>query len=495
MILAGADGKARQPVNKPEAGKHEWGLDLGMWLYSFLLTVTLVLGAPYWLFRMATSGRYRAGLRRRLGIIPAELRAQVAAMRVERRGGGGLRPLMWIHAVSVGEVLAAARLVEEFKTGIFQRERPGTVFAVSTTTKAGQRLALERLPGCAVFYFPLDFAFAVRRYLKMLGPEMVVLVESELWPRLITECAKARIPLAVVNARVSDRSFPKYMALRPLWRPLLAKVALFLAQSEEAAERLREMGAPTIEVTGNLKYDAHPGKETALVLALRMKMQGDALPIVCGSTLAGEEIMLLDAWPAIVEAEPRALLVLAPRHPDRFDQVALLIKERGLTALRGTTFSRTKAAVKPGGILLLDTIGDLGSLYGLAAVAFVGGSLVAEGGHNPLEPAQLGIPVLMGPSFENFREIVEAMQANDGIRIVQPAELGDRLLRLLQDRDEAEALGARGRAVSAAQAGASARTASALLKLLPAPVRSRNDSNPRARTPVESVDKEAGAAQ
>ena len=363
MILARADGKARQPVSKPESGTHEWGSDLGMWFYSFLLTVTLVLGAPYWLFRMATSGRYRAGLRGRLGIIPFELRAQVASMRVERRGGGGLRPLMWIHAVSVGEVLAAARLVEEFKTGIFQRERPGTVFAVSTTTEAGHRLALERLPGCAVFYFPLDFKFAVRRYLKLLGPEMVVLIESELWPRLIVECAKARVPVAVVNARISDRSFPRYMALKPLWKPLLARIAVFLAQSEETAGRLREMGAPGIEVTGNVKYDAHPGKETPLVQALRMKMQGDVLPAICGSTLPGEEAMLLDAWPAILEAVPRALLVIAPRHPDRFDQVALLIKERGLTAIRGTTFSRTRMTVKSGEILLLDTIGDLGTLY------------------------------------------------------------------------------------------------------------------------------------
>ena len=326
-----------------------------MWFYSFLLTVTLVVGSPYWLFRMATSGRYRAGLRGRLGFISAELRTQVAAMRVERRGGGGLRPLMWIHAVSVGEVLAAARLVEEFKTGVFQRERPGTVFAVSTTTKAGQRLAQERLPGCAVFYFPLDFSFAVRRYLKLLGPQMVVLVESELWPRLITECARAGVPLAVVNARVSDRSLPRYKTLKSLWRPLLEKVAIFLAQSEESAARLREIGAPRVEMTGNVKYDALPGKETPLVQSLRLRMQGEALPIICGSTLPGEEALILDAWPAIVAAEPRALLVLAPRHTDRFDQVALLIQERGLTALRGTTFSRAKVPVKPGGILLLDT--------------------------------------------------------------------------------------------------------------------------------------------
>ena len=467
-----------------------------MWIYSFLLTVTLVLGAPYWLFRMATSGRYRAGLLGRLGFVPAELRECLATMRVERRGGGGQRPLIWIHAVSVGEVLAAARLIEEFRTGQFQRERPGTVFAISTTTEAGQRLATERLSSCAIFYFPLDFKFAVRRYLKALSPEMVLLVESELWPRLITECAAARIPLAVANARISDRSFPRYMRLKSLWRPLLAKIAAFLAQSEESASRLREIGASRVEVTGNVKYDAAPGKETPLVLALRMRLQGDASALICGSTLAGEEAIILAAWPEILAAFPRALLVIAPRHPDRFDEVALLIRERGFEAMRATSFSRVKVMVKPGGIFLLDTIGDLSTLYGLGSVAFVGGSLIAGGGHNPLEPAQLGVPVVMGPSYENFREIVEAMQASDGIRIVQPAEIASMLISLLQDGAGARALGARGRAVSAAQAGASARTAASLLKLLPAlPPGPRLEPSARIRVPREIIDREAGATQ
>ena len=194
-----------------------------MLLYSFLLMVVLIVGSPYWLFRMAMSGRYRSGLAGRLGAVPAEFATKVAAIRVERRGGGGVRPLMWIHAVSVGEVLAAARLIDEFKNGEMQRVRPGMTFAVSTTTEAGQRLAEERLPGCAVFYFPLDFAFAVRPYLDLLAPEMVVLIESELWPRLISECFSRKIPVVVANARLSDRSFPRYLRLKMLWRPLLGE--------------------------------------------------------------------------------------------------------------------------------------------------------------------------------------------------------------------------------------------------------------------------------
>ncbi len=198
-----------------------------MGVYSFLLLLTLVVGAPYWLVRMATSGRYRAGLAGRLGRVPAELRAAVAG-----------REVVWVHAVSVGEVMAAATLVRELQEAL-----PGWVVAVSTTTETGQRLAQERLEGSPVFYMPLDFRVVVRRYLGVLRPKLVVTMESELWPRLIEECEGEGIPMAVVNARVSDRSFPRYMRLRGLWRPRLEKISLFLAQSGETAERLVEDGS------------------------------------------------------------------------------------------------------------------------------------------------------------------------------------------------------------------------------------------------------------
>src|SRR6185437_3387568 len=226
-----------------------------MWVYSTLLLATLVLGAPYWLLRMATSGRYRAGLAGRLGWVPQQLRTAVAG-----------REVVWVHAVSVGEVMAATQLIRELAA-----LRPEWMIAVSTTTATGQRLAKQRLPELPVFYLPLDFAFVVRRYLKVLRPKMLVLMESELWPNLILECAKAGVPMAVVNARVSDRSFPRYMWLRRLWRPLLEKISLFLAQSGETAERLVRIGAPAerVRVTGNLKYDLREGRESALVAMLR----------------------------------------------------------------------------------------------------------------------------------------------------------------------------------------------------------------------------------
>jgi 3-deoxy-D-manno-octulosonic-acid transferase len=423
-----------------------------MMVYSSLLLAALVLGAPYWLVRMATSGRYRAGLRGRLGWVPEGLRAVVAG-----------REVVWVHAVSVGEVLAAAQLIREFAIA-----RSGWVFAVSTTTETGQRLAKERIPGSPVFYLPLDFRFSVRRYLRMLRPKMLVLMESELWPRLIDECAKDGVPVVVANARISDRSFPRYMQLRRLWRPFLQEISLFLAQSKETAERLVKIGAPVerVRVTGNLKYDVRIGNANALTEMLRERLPVGAKALVCGSTLEGEEQVLLDTWPVVLAAEPNAVMVLAPRHPDRFAAVGAMVAGSGFELTRASDFRQRPGAVAAGSVFLLDTIGDLASMYGLATVAFVGGSLVPKGGHNPLEPAQFGVPVVMGPSFENFREVVEGMRANDAIRTVSPEMVAVMLIAMLQNPGDAQALGDRGRMVFEEQAGATARTVQALTALL-----------------------------
>ncbi len=418
--------------------------------YSALLLVALVLGAPWWLLRMATSGRYRAGLAGRLGFVPKQLRAAVA---------GRDHDVVWVHAVSVGEVMAATQLIRELSA-----VRPEWLIAVSTTTATGQRLAKQRLPELPVFYLPLDFAFVVRRYLRVLQPKLLVLMESELWPNLILQCAKTGVPMAVVNARVSDRSFPRYLRLRRLWRPLLAKISLFLAQSEETAERLIQIGAPAerVQVTGNLKYDLREGRESSLVAMVREQLPVQARVVVSGSTLDGEEKILLAAWPRVLAAEPNAVMVLAPRHPDRFAAVAAMIGAAEFTLLRASEFRERPQPVAAGSIFLLDTIGDLAAMYSLGALAFVGGSLVAAGGHNPLEPARFSVPVLMGESFENFREIVHVLQVHNAIRIVSTAAFTDTLAAMLHHTDEAKAMGQRGRKVFDAQAGATARTVQAL---------------------------------
>jgi 3-deoxy-D-manno-octulosonic-acid transferase len=371
---------------------------MAMTIYSFLLALALGVSAPWWLWRMARSGRYREGLRERLGFVPAQLRAAVAGLPAKKT--------VWVHAVSVGEVLAVERLVAELRARL-----PGYVVAISTTTATGQNLARERFAGCPVFYFPLDFAFAVRAYLRVLRPALMVLVESEFWPRHLAECERAGVPVAVVNARVSDRSFPRYMRLRWLWKPLLGKVSLFLAQGEESAERLRAIGAPAerVRVSGNLKYDLLPERLSELTLKLG-ELRGEARMVLAGSTHEGEEHLLLECWPRVLRSYARSILVIAPRHPQRFAAVRHLLDHSGLPWIACTSLS-DGVSLQPGSVVLVDTIGDLTSLYRIAQVAFIGGSLVAKGGQNPLEAARFGVPMIMGPSYENFREVVEEMRA------------------------------------------------------------------------------------
>jgi 3-deoxy-D-manno-octulosonic-acid transferase len=402
---------------------------------------------------MATSGRYRAGLAERLGRVPAGLSEAVAG-----------RKVIWLHAVSVGEVMAASELVLELRKAL-----PGWIVAVSTTTETGQRLARERFGAeSPVFYLPLDFAVLVRRYMKVLHPEALVLMESEFWPNLMDVAERRGTSIAVVNARVSDRSLPRYLRLRALWRPLLRKVSLFLAQSEENGARLVRIGAPAerVKVSGNLKYDVKATDERPLTGLLRQRIPTEAKVVVAGSTLDGEEKALLEAWPRVLETEPEAILIVAPRRPERFNTVAALMEAAGFDVVRASALRAGEELKGRERIILLDTIGDLASVYSLGTVAFVGGSIVAAGGHNPLEPARFEVPVLMGRSSENFREIVEAMRIAEGIRIVESTGLAESMIDLLKDKTRAREMGRRGHEVFATKAGATARTVESLLKLL-----------------------------
>lgn len=447
-----------------------------MWLYSALLLMALVVGAPWWLLRMMTSGRYRAGLAGRLGWVPAEL------MGACLKATGVRREVVWVHAVSVGEVLAAGRLVAELGAELGD----GWVVVVSTTTATGQALARERFGAGRVFYYPLDIGWAVRAYLKVLRPRMLVLMESELWPRMLEECGRAGVPVAVVNARVSDRSFARGVRVRCVWGHVLRRVRLFLAQSEEDGRRLVAMGAAEdgVGVAGNLKYDVRAPKMSRVAEWIEEAAGGRAI-VVAGSTVGGknggavsEDEMVLRAWEGFRSQGPEVMLVLAPRHPERFSEVESvacefrLVKASEFGGVRIPPFAQD---AKDGAlgvdrgveIVLLDTIGDLAAVYGVADVAFVGGSLVAKGGHNPLEPAQFGVPVVMGPSYENFRDVVEGMRGVEGIRIVKGGEeLEPVLIELLTNRAEAKAMGERGRTVFEGQAGATRRTVAALMEMM-----------------------------
>jgi 3-deoxy-D-manno-octulosonic-acid transferase len=412
-------------------------------LYSFALLLVLVLGSPYWLFRMATSGKYREGLSERLGFVPARLRRTESA------------PVIWLHAVSVGEVLAASSLIAQLSA-----RADGYRVVVSTTTRTGQKIARDRFGAENVFYFPLDFAFAVRSWLRALRPSLVVLLETEFWPRMLSECHRAKIPVAVVNARISDRSWPRYSKLRGMWAKLLGPTALVLAQSELDAERLIAIGAGNVEVSGNLKFDIRVIRPAPVTQALRQFLKSDQKVIVCGSTLEGEEEMLLDAMPA------SSILILAPRHPERFAVVAQLLKRRQASWLRRSEWLRAPEALRPGTVLLLDSIGELASVYSVASLAFIGGSLVPSGGHNPLEPAQFAVPILMGPHYENFRSMVEVLRSVQAIEIVTPETLRASIVNLLAQSDVAAAMGERARAIFDSEAGGTDRTLTRLLQLV-----------------------------
>jgi 3-deoxy-D-manno-octulosonic-acid transferase len=420
-----------------------------LWIYSLSWCVVLIVGAPWWLFRMATSGKYREGLSERLGAVPRRIL--------------GKSPAVWVHAVSVGEVLAASRLIEELRANA-----RGWRVVVSTTTRTGQRLAKQKFGAEHVFYFPLDFAWIVRSYLRALRPRMLVLLETEFWPNVLTEFRKARIPVAVVNARISDRSLPRYMFLRLLWRRILGGLQLVLAQTETDVERLRAIGAPPdrVRLGGNLKFDVRAAKGGPLTKALEKYFPADTRMLVCGSTLEGEESLLLAAWPELTRAVPVLAMALAPRHPERFEAVAALLNASGLRWVRRSAWMKAPQPLSPGTILLLDTIGELASVYSLASVAFVGGSLVPAGGHNPLEPAQFAVPIVMGPSCENFRAIVDRLRAENAIRIVEPRSLVAEILSILRDDEEAAALGQRASRVFESEAGATARAVAALLQIL-----------------------------
>ena len=432
-------------------------------VYNLALLVVLVAGAPWWLFRMTTTQKYREGLLERLGFVPSRLRRQLAGL-------GRERPLIWVHAVSVGEVLAVRRLVNELKA-----ELPEYVIAVSTTTRTGQALARERFGAERVFYCPLDLPWAVRAWLNTLRPRLFVLAETEFWPNLLNCCFRRKIPVAVVNARISDRSWPRYRRLRRLWQPFLSRLSRVMAQSQTDAERLKAIGClpERVTVAGNLKFDVRAVSEAEATRLLKAFTHGLRL-IVAGSTLEGEEAALIEVWPLLLEADPQLAMVLAPRHPERFAAVSALLERSGIPWVQRSTWRRaSEDSLKPlipGQIVLLDTIGELASVYSLASVAFVGGSLIPAGGHNPLEPAQFGVPIVMGPHFDNFRAITADFHSHQALRIAADKnEMSTALIDLLKDQPAALAMGNRAKQVFLSQAGATARSVEALRALLSAP--------------------------
>ena len=419
-------------------------------LYSVVLACGFVLGLPWFLWKGRSSGKYLRTFRERMGRLPVYLNLD------------GDRSI-WIHAVSVGEVLAARPLVPSLRARF-----PNHRIFLSTTTLTGNEVAKKSVRGLdGLFFAPFDFPHAVRRALEVVNPSLLVLVETELWPNLIHEASRRGARVVLVNGRISPRSFPRYKRMRRFLSRVLSEIDLFLMQGETHAERIRAMAAPAdrVRVTGNLKFDAvEVGRPPERLV--RLLHAGSPRPLwVAGSTVDGEEQLVLSAFHRVRERVPHARLLLAPRHPERFGLVPGLVEAAGFRCLRRSALD--PGAWAGGEVLLLDTLGELAQIYSLASVVFVGGSLVPAGGHNILEPAVAGKPVVVGPHMENFQEIADAFRAEGALVQVGSAdELGREIAALLLDEPRRRDLGERARSLVGRNRGAVSRTTDALVPLL-----------------------------
>jgi 3-deoxy-D-manno-octulosonic-acid transferase len=455
-------GKGGCQASAPGGVRPGEGL-LGMYtLYSLLTAAGLLLLAPYFLVRGLAQRKYLSNIPERFGWkFPPELRAS---------GGAAEGKSVWIHAVSVGEVLAALPLARALNERF-----PTYRLVVSTTTLTGQDLARERMSFAdAVFYFPMDWSGPVRRALAAADPALVIVVETEIWPNFLRECSRAGVPVVFVNGRLSEKSFRGYQRalaasaglLAGFLKNVLADGSLFLMQSEADAARLKALGAPgeRVLVTGNLKYDLAEAAENPLSAWLESEVaKNERRPVVvAGSVLANEETPVLRAFEKVEAEFPRAFLILAPRKPEQFDNAAAIVTATGRKLLRRRDLHLNGAASAalsdPGNVLLLDSIGELASLYRLADAVFVGGSLVPGGGHNILEPAAFGKVPVFGPSMENFREMAANFQEADAaVQVRSFEELGEAWAGMLRDPERARRMGVSARELVDRNRGATGR--------------------------------------
>src|SRR2546426_16304 len=375
---------------------------------------------------------------------------------------------VWIQAASVGEVRVASNLVNALLARC-----PGLPLILTTTTRTGQALARSAFASLAVRcgYFPLDFPPSVRRALAAARPRLLVLVETEIWPNLLRECARRGVRTAVVNGRLSARSMRRYRLVAPLMRRALGYLDLACVQTAEDGERFAELGLPPsrLRVMGSMKYDlpSPPDAKDAAAFRSSLGLQDDEFLIVAGSTAAGEDRIVLDAFEAVRHRHARARLLLAPRHPERFATAATEAARRGLAVERRT---RRRSAREPAAfseVLILDTLGELPVAYAAAQAAFVGGSLVPAGGQNVLEPAACGLAPIFGPHVENFREPASRLlSAGAAVRVEGAGGLASALFSVIEDPQLARAAGGRGRRAGAAGAGATQRSLRAIEEIL-----------------------------
>ena len=449
-------------------------------VYSFLMGLAALVTAPHWIIRGLRHGKYLSNLGERLGFSIPELE-QLSA----NRSGA-----IWIHAVSVGETLSAVTLAKRVRDAY-----PFRTLIVSTTTITGHALAKERIPYAdAVIYFPLDWAFCVRKFLDAIRPSIVIILETEIWPNFLREAKSRSIPVVFLSGRISEKSFNRFQRylglfgfyLKPFLASALSNASAFLMQTEKDAERIRALGAPTdrVIVSGNLKYDMELPAPTPLAawLAEESKRRGRWPVIVAGSVVATEEPLSLIAFGVVQGDFPKALLVLAPRKPERFAAAAEFIDESHRKFIRRSELAIPGPGIPADGagrdipddvtVLLLDSIGELASLYRVADGVFVGGSLVPSGGHNILEPAAFGKVPVFGDSMENFAAIAARfLEAGAAIQVDNPEDAGVEWIHLLKDQQKMQRMGNAARQLVKSSRGALDRALAEIAKLLGGPAR------------------------
>ena len=427
-------------------------------LYSLLILVLGVIVSPYLAYQAIRYKKYIGSLGQRMGYLPVSFNLDG-------------EDSIWIHAVSVGETMTVRALIADLR-----RRYPALRIFLSTTTIAGQQVARRNVQDVdAVFYLPLDLSFIVRRTLRLVRPRLFVMMETEIWPNLLRQCKRLGVATVMVNGRISSRSYPRYKIARPFFRRVLRDVDRFCMQTEESARRVIDIGADpaTVVVTGSLKFDSldMPGVATldgrGQNRVLRYFRMNSGRPvIVAGSTMREEEQMVLQVFRRIKTGATNPLLVIAPRHPERFAEVAQLARDQAFVTVKRSDLPID--AEPRADVVVLDTIGELAQVYQIATAVFVGGSLVDTGGHNILEPAVYGKPIVFGPHMHNFKEIADAFIAQDAaVQVANVRELEEALLALLTDPVRRARLGAAARALVESNRGAKDKCLAIIAQLLP----------------------------
>ncbi|MEI8017316.1 MAG: 3-deoxy-D-manno-octulosonic acid transferase [Schlesneria sp.] len=429
------------------------------WLLNGLYLLLLMAIAPVLIYRRITQGKYRRGWYEKL------------TGRLSRQHPD--RTCLWFHAVSVGEVIQLQKVLEDTEARF-----PLAELLITVTTETGYDVAREKYPRYTVSFFPMDFSWSVNNALSAIQPRLIVLVELELWPNLILTAQRHKIPLILINGRMGAKSFRGYLRLKPLMKRLLSCFETLSVQTDTYRDRLLGLGAPAdrVIVSGNIKFDrSESDRNNSKTLELRNCFGLDAsdLVFIAGSTQDPEEAYAIDAWLALRNEFPRLRLIIVPRHKERFDEVADLIQQKGCCLIRRSTFvDKGKSLMEAKNVTdgpevgLLDTLGELAACWGLADIAFVGGSLTNRGGQNMIEPAGYGAAVLFGPNTWNFKDITEALISLDAAKVVSsPDELSETVRELLCHPDKAQRMGQAARAFVASQHGATVRTVDLIAKV------------------------------